>query len=104
MNACRKRSMTLRSFKARSFLLEIKGCRGVRRGSWAAPRGGDGGEDGAAARPNLRSEEHTSELQVTNAHLVCRLLLEKKNKRERQDYYELRTQQHNTTNDDPAAD
>src|SRR3546814_1828802 len=28
-----------------------------------------------------RSEEHTSELQVTNAHLVCRLLLEKnKNK------------------------
>src|SRR3546814_5246031 len=27
-----------------------------------------------------RSEEHTSELQVTNAHLVCRLLLEKKKK------------------------
>src|SRR3546814_2021046 len=26
-----------------------------------------------------RSEEHTSELPVTNAHLVCRLLLEKKN-------------------------
>src|SRR3546814_9773457 len=26
----------------------------------------------------LRSEEHTSELQVTNAHLVCRLLLAKK--------------------------
>src|SRR3546814_6607401 len=26
-----------------------------------------------------RSEEHTSELQSTNAHLVCRLLLEKKN-------------------------
>src|SRR3546814_1813767 len=25
-----------------------------------------------------RSEEHTSELQVTNAHLVCRLLLDKK--------------------------
>src|SRR3546814_3437297 len=25
-----------------------------------------------------RSEEHTSELQVTNAHLVCRILLEKK--------------------------
>src|SRR3546814_4061522 len=29
--------------------------------------------------PVPRSEEHTSELQVTNAHLVCRLLLEKKN-------------------------
>src|SRR3546814_6590425 len=53
MNACRKRSMTLRSFKALIFLLEIKGCRGVRRGSWAAPRGCDGGEDGSAARPNL---------------------------------------------------
>src|SRR3546814_1601886 len=31
------------------------------------------------ADPQMRSEEHTSELQVTNAHLVCRLLLEKKN-------------------------
>src|SRR3546814_6887085 len=27
----------------------------------------------------LRSEEHTSETLVTNAHLVCRLLLEKNN-------------------------
>src|SRR3546814_2009537 len=26
----------------------------------------------------VRSEEHTSELQFTNAHLVCRLLLDKK--------------------------
>src|SRR3546814_14725696 len=42
------------------------------RGS-AAPCGGD-----AALR---RSEEHTSEFQVTNAHLVCRLLLEKKKER-----------------------
>src|SRR3546814_2650560 len=32
---------------------------------------------GPALEPPLRSEEHTSEL-VTNAHLVCRLLLEKK--------------------------
>src|SRR3989442_13216141 len=30
-----------------------------------------------AARPDLRSEEHTSELQ-SRPHLVCRLLLEKK--------------------------
>src|SRR5205809_3655761 len=30
--------------------------------------------------PELRSEEHTSELQ-SRLHLVCRLLLEKKNKR-----------------------
>src|SRR3546814_6126996 len=28
-----------------------------------------------------RSEEHTSETPVTNAHIVCRLLLEKKNKK-----------------------
>src|SRR5213078_5348678 len=31
--------------------------------------------------PSLRSEEHTSELQ-SRAHLVCRLLLEKKKKKE----------------------
>src|SRR3546814_8706153 len=30
------------------------------------------------AHGRFRSEEHTSELQVTNAHIVCRLLLEKK--------------------------
>src|SRR3989442_8507480 len=34
----------------------------------------------AEARRNARSEEHTSELQ-SRPHLVCRLLLEKKNKR-----------------------
>src|SRR5439155_11572104 len=33
-----------------------------------------------AARRTLRSEEHTSELQ-SRGHLVCRLLLEKKKKR-----------------------
>src|SRR3712207_7578370 len=32
-----------------------------------------------AMRPRLRSEEHTSELQ-SRQYLVCRLLLEKKNK------------------------
>src|SRR5207253_8100739 len=32
----------------------------------------------ASRRPRLRSEEHTSELQ-SRGHLVCRLLLEKKN-------------------------
>src|SRR5256884_6309454 len=34
----------------------------------------------------LRSEEHTSELQ-SRLHLVCRLLLEKKKKKQRNDYY-----------------
>src|SRR5205814_8493246 len=35
---------------------------------------------GVGARPPLRSEEHTSELQSLR-HLVCRLLLEKKKKK-----------------------
>src|SRR5262245_63088424 len=42
-----------------------------------ALRGHPGGHEDLAAR--LRSEEHTSELQSLR-HLVCRLLLEKKNK------------------------
>src|SRR5690606_40400948 len=36
----------------------------------------------AWARPQFRSEEHTSELQ-SRENLVCRLLLEKKNKNQR---------------------
>src|SRR5688500_19750056 len=38
----------------------------------------DQGGVGVARRPQLRSEEHTSELQ-SPCNLVCRLLLEKKN-------------------------
>src|SRR5205814_6555846 len=41
---------------------------------------------------SIRSEEHTSELQSLR-HLVCRLLLEKKKKKNK-----LTTRQHNTTN------
>src|SRR5258708_21717949 len=37
-----------------------------------------GTDDGAVAEFHARSEEHTSELQSPD-HLVCRLLLEKKN-------------------------
>src|SRR5262245_64500063 len=51
------------------------GC-AVRR-SPARPAGG-AGERLTAQPPRLRSEEHTSELQSLR-HLVCRLLLEKKN-------------------------
>src|SRR2546422_7059172 len=40
----------------------------------------------AAELPKLRSEEHTSELQ-SRLHLVCRLLLEKKKKEERNKEY-----------------
>src|SRR5690606_41849483 len=39
----------------------------------------------SAAFSPLRSEEHTSELQ-SRENLVCRLLLEKKKKREKQSY------------------
>src|SRR5690554_7635368 len=40
-----------------------------------------GADAGAAAGGERRSEEHTSELQ-SRPHLVCRLLLEKKNTQE----------------------
>src|SRR5205814_3564390 len=46
--------------------------RGVRGPNWSAPRGPPAGGFFS------RSEEHTSELQSLR-HLVCRLLLEKKN-------------------------
>src|SRR6186997_3666350 len=42
----------------------------------------------AAPRPPrapARSEEHTSELQVTGCYLVCRLLLEKKKKNKKKE-------------------
>src|SRR3989442_9611318 len=41
------------------------------------PRDIDSGEAGGRPKRDLRSEEHTSELQ-SRPHLVCRLLLEKK--------------------------
>src|ERR1039458_9338180 len=55
---------------------------GIWRGVASDPRaGGDGTKlvhsAPRPARPSLRSEEHTSELQSLR-HLVCRLLLEKK--------------------------
>src|SRR2546427_1879756 len=49
------------------------------RGHHRAPVGLCGGQDGSG-RP-ARSEEHTSELQ-SQSNLVCRLLLEKKKKKE----------------------
>src|SRR2546422_6370542 len=42
------------------------------------PQNRDGGAHRSRDRRGLRSEEHTSELQ-SRLHLVCRLLLEKKN-------------------------
>src|SRR2546422_4764903 len=42
-------------------------------------RGPGAGADRRGTAPDVRSEEHTSELQ-SRLHLVCRLLLEKKKK------------------------
>src|SRR5687768_17748513 len=49
-----------------------------------------------------RSEEHTSELQ-SRLHLVCRLLLEKKNSEPRQVPEVIVDTQHSTRRPEPAA-
>src|SRR5690242_21420892 len=50
------------------------------RGNVAAMHAPDAAANAIPARMRLRSEEHTSELQ-SHVNLVCRLLLEKKNKK-----------------------
>src|SRR3712207_8789740 len=57
------------------------------RGASAGLRGRRHGSDECSALGSLRSEEHTSELQ-SRQYLVCRLLLEKKNDREREHHHE----------------
>src|SRR2546425_2188293 len=60
------------------------GRRGGHHRAGRVPRGGRRGADRrrrASRRGGARSEEHTSELQSL-AYLVCRLLLEKKKKKE----------------------
>src|SRR5256886_12940849 len=52
----------------------------------------------APVRPVARSEEHTSELQ-SQSNLVCRLLLEKKNKQVSQGPRRLRSCAHEHTSD-----
>src|SRR2546422_11598474 len=62
--------------------------RGLQRAArlWHPRRAGFGQQGPAARHPYLRrSEEHTSELQ-SRLHLVCRLLLEKKKKRQKPAY------------------
>src|SRR5258707_11607554 len=55
------------------------------------PAGGSCASDcarpGGQARDQVRSEEHTSELQ-SRQYLVCRLLLEKKKKKKKNRYYQ----------------
>src|SRR2546429_6459698 len=47
----------------------------------------------ASTSSKVRSEEHTSELQ-SRLHLVCRLLLEKKNNIQKKQHYRLAPQLH----------
>src|SRR5579859_4914662 len=54
--------------------------------------------DLSAERPGVRSEEHTSELQ-SQSNLVCRLLLEKKNKSSSRISREARFKQTTYSND-----
>src|SRR3546814_3659399 len=53
----------------------LKLVESLRAAKAAATEAGDNATEGII---DDRSEEHTSETPVTNAHLVCRLLLEKK--------------------------
>src|SRR5207237_8981588 len=62
---------------------------------------------GALKRPGLRSEEHTSELQ-SHLNLVCRLLLEKKNrqrtKQQTKSFHKIVTNSHRVRKDmNPAS-
>src|SRR5690242_21533143 len=52
--------------------------------------GADSPRNRAVVRDQGRSEEHTSELQ-SHVNLVCRLLLEKKKKKENKAYYTMNT-------------
>src|SRR3546814_5760823 len=65
----------------------LRGCRAGReaepgrgKDTFFSPHGRIQGGANRVGVGRLRSEEHTSELQSTNAHIVCRLLLEKKKK------------------------
>src|SRR3546814_8867442 len=49
-----------------------------RRPSWQASAGDLPKQRRPSGKPAIRSEEHTSDA-VTNAHLVCRLLIRQKN-------------------------
>src|SRR5438876_3719771 len=62
----------------RSHTRRARLVRAVRRGPTRRPRRRGDGHPRHSERTAARSEEHTSELQ-SPVHLVCRLLLEKKN-------------------------
>src|SRR5436190_15425544 len=68
------------------------GVNGARAGIYmpANPRRGQSGRQEFYRGGDSRSEEHTSELQ-SHSDLVCRLLLEKKKKTNKQEYHRQNT-------------
>src|SRR5688572_32181010 len=84
-----RRSSDLR-LKAGLMSFIAKGCENLMDGitprfcCHRANSGATAGEKVDRAKPLRRSEEHTSELQ-SQSNLVCRLLLEKKKKTDKQD-------------------
>src|SRR5260370_21006683 len=79
-----RRDNCIRAFSLRAFSLCRPGLRTVRRGRLSIATGRAGHSPAAfrtRRRKRRRSEEHTSELQ-SHLNLVCRLLLEKKKKKE----------------------
>src|SRR5690348_17970820 len=68
--------------RRRRVVRALGGRRRAAAAGGAGARADAGGQPRArAAAPRARSEEHTSELQ-SPVHLVCRLLLEKKNNKQ----------------------
>src|SRR5690554_7135616 len=77
-----RRSSDLRLFKAwwlDALCVEVGSHRFRKRLSYSYFYGATARVNGCYMACNIRSEEHTSELQ-SRPHLVCRLLLEKKKK------------------------
>src|SRR2546427_8303739 len=71
-------------FRSRPRSASCSGAGGTRSSSTAIASRTFAAKNGAPRSPQ-RSEEHTSELQ-SQSNLVCRLLLEKKKKKQNQEY------------------
>src|SRR5256884_6893666 len=74
----RQRAACAARLLSRDVLVPARHRRRRQRTPAAVARRDDDRSCGAAVAARMRSEEHTSELQ-SRLHLVCRLLLEKKN-------------------------
>src|SRR3546814_4638404 len=75
--ACTSITLTVRQGRGQGLAIHREVYAGVSFGGYDVLRG-----------RISRSEEHTSETPVTNAHLVCRLLLEKKKSTKKCHFYD----------------